>query len=524
MTSRFFKDDIMNTFQTNPEINRYLVEKNIRLMNSAQLLQYLYQPSPTADRADVEHIFSSRMRVRAFKENIIQELSKLHQSMCPGIWNPYVHGATLDSIDPDDRDNDILVVVKNQSSPIAHPPNTSPTKKYISRKMKNVVGFVVVVTNHVYKEHKLDLICARMSGLSNLLIGCYLYIIKATPLYEQVGKLDLAGGYTNVNAYCSYRRMNFVTDYSEAALEKGSISLISMINDMSQYTSPEQIIHTIFHPTHSIDHYCVRTIPEEIKTYIYNTLIVRLLLSNAGFHQHDKPPSGVFTASTITHNLLTQEGLVIMFFLLLEPTERTQPYTPFEKYYRHLHDSDAAALVQLTSYTAFAEHFLIGCLGNKVHMDDYFTIKELADACESVIEQLITIPAPLPGLVQPKGRFTRRVRAALRRRPSQTPNQISASTIYHSYTGIHIADNIDHAALQALFFAEARTPVSETASITQTQAKLFKRNSSKHSLLRSVSSVDSQLSREDCVSQHRRTRKTAPVVDTTSCSRFSWWG
>jgi len=364
-----------------------------------------------------------------------------------------------------------------------------------------------------------------MPGLSSLLIGTYLYIIKSTPLYEQVGKLELAGGYTNVNAYCSYRRMNFVTDYSAVALETGGVALITMINNMSQYTSPEDIIHTIFHPKQGTDHYCVRTIPEAIKTYIYNTLIMQLLLSNAAFYQDAKQPSSFFTPSAQAHYLLAQEGLIIMSFLLLEPTERTQPFTPFEKFYRHLHHTNSAELVQITTYIDFARRFLTDCLRNTVHLYDYFTIKELADACESVIEQLITITAQ-PSLTT--GRFTRRVKAALRRRPSQTPAQHTETTVYHSYTGINITDNIDHDTLQALFFADARTPVSEMASVTQTQAKLFKRNNSKHSLVRSVSSVSSQLSREECASIHsnasNKTRKNAPVVDTTSCGRFRWWG
>lgn len=96
------------------------------------------------------------------------------------------------------------------------------------KKRPNIISSVLYKWNkshhHInYRDvFSVNLVCCRYRDSSDtvpsfkcqLLLGAYLFIIKANPLYPQIGILELADGYTNIPGFIAYSKLGFVKDLS----------------------------------------------------------------------------------------------------------------------------------------------------------------------------------------------------------------------------------------------------------------------------------------------------------------------
>jgi hypothetical protein len=81
----------------------------------------------------------------------------------------------------------------------------------------SVKGFLITQTGECNKfpeVHSLSLICGNVQGIGSIMMGAYLYMIKAnnfniTDDDIQIGILDLASSFFNVKGYCAYTKFGF---------------------------------------------------------------------------------------------------------------------------------------------------------------------------------------------------------------------------------------------------------------------------------------------------------------------------
>ena len=78
----------------------------------------------------------------------------------------------------------------------------------------SVKGFIITQQGECEKfpeVHSLSLICSNVAGVGSIMLGAYLYMIKANEAnnFLQIGILDLASSFFNVKGYCAYTKFGF---------------------------------------------------------------------------------------------------------------------------------------------------------------------------------------------------------------------------------------------------------------------------------------------------------------------------
>jgi hypothetical protein len=199
---------------------------------------------------------------------VLTQLLAMNATMCQGQVNiGYTKGSTHRSIATATSDYDILAIIdQDPPASIIHADKT--------REINTIVGFIIAQRGECPKypdAYVVNLICTRVSGISKLLLGGYLYAIKSQPHLLQLGILELAGAFGNLDGYCAYGGVGFVIDSDiftpelEASLkqkksktqliEKKPQNMIPCLNyssdmlpmsvNLTQYTSKEAIIATL---------------------------------------------------------------------------------------------------------------------------------------------------------------------------------------------------------------------------------------------------------------------------------------
>lgn len=153
---------------------------------------------------------------------------------------------------------DILVAVAPDYDKIKKEEITTKTSTALKKKMRHILGFIIVEKGECKKlpnVYSINLICSksaldykvykksinernRIKG--SILLGAYIHCIKK--IKQPIGILELANGYKNINGFFSYSRMGFVKDlslftpyYEQATIlrEKGIESELRCFNDYS---------------------------------------------------------------------------------------------------------------------------------------------------------------------------------------------------------------------------------------------------------------------------------------------------
>lgn len=535
MAALFFDLPAFSSFIGEPTVQRILTEKNISILTSRQLLDYLCNvpeefttiTRPARMTPDEQQAFDDKVeRYRNLRINTIKDMINAGINMCISEVNEfYTKEAIFDALMKNDSLSDAVFILKNVVSPISHSPSASPSVHYRKRKIKAIVGFCIIKTIPVAAQWaaKIDLICSRMQGLSSIFIGLFLYILKQQPTAIQVASLQVSNGFENVSAYCAYRRMGFslVTNRPVNA----TLQLVHMENDLAQYPAPDAIIDSIIQRSDAVDPFCDKGISEVIRKQIKSVMVMQFCLLHYAFQTQTATPPLLILPRDMLDALRNQSYSVL--FLLLEQNDPVTRKTAFEAAYKRISPILQESIYDITTYKHFAEYFIKSLLDNFFHITDFFTQDQLLSACDSIIQKLLAI---------------------------RTPKDFYA--MYLAYTGITMRDALDHAALQDLFFADNRSEASQRHS--QTQGKLFKRNrpvsqkSSSREGSGSVPSSDlansgagslvsslhsSAASSPNSSAKNGKTKKNKknlskaqcieaalasgpPVVDTTSCSRF----
>jgi hypothetical protein len=115
-----------------------------------------------------------------------------------------------------------IIVVMNESQFRPSVNAESNFEEYITKKIANIVGFLIVEIGEckspAYKDYPcIKLICTSPRVTppikASVLLGAFLTCVKANSS-DGIGLLELADGYTNVPGVCAYTKMGFIEDVS----------------------------------------------------------------------------------------------------------------------------------------------------------------------------------------------------------------------------------------------------------------------------------------------------------------------
>jgi hypothetical protein len=245
-------------------------------LSLSDLMPYSRTPTPkklsisdltTSDKPPTPPPHKTEIRKQTIKHNFQTFIDELAYQVCKHkIGVKYGQNAVKNSIHLS-GDFDIVILANPD---IYH-------KKTIDQRMQSVYGIVVVQKGECKAfpdAYAIHLICTNQPGVSKYLLGLYLYtIIKHTSKKVlQLGVLELAGGYGNVEGFCAYSKFGF--EY-KPVLKNGcfydpNFYNLPMAIELSSHTTSD-IINAIFLPT-----------PESSKPYLcragkYQPLIGKLM-------------------------------------------------------------------------------------------------------------------------------------------------------------------------------------------------------------------------------------------------------
>ena len=158
-------------------------------------------------------------------------------------------------------------------------------KKNIEQRMESVYGIIIVQKGECKTfpdAYAIHLICTNQPGVSKYLLGLYLYtIIKHTDKKVlQLGVLELAGGYGNVEGFCAYSKFGF--EYKSVlktdCFHDPNYNNLPMAVQLYDRTTTD-IINTIFLPTpeSSKPHLCKSG---KDQTFIGKLMYIRYIITN----------------------------------------------------------------------------------------------------------------------------------------------------------------------------------------------------------------------------------------------------
>ena len=139
-------------------------------------------------------------------------IHKLAEGQCRGaIDEEYGISAVADSLSNNDGKFDILVIIDLDYK--LSPPGISSPEQFITYKLENIKGFIIVEKGECRKHdniYSIKLICSP-SSKGTFLMGMYIYTIFTTQT-DKIGILELAGGYINTPGLCAYYKFGFRQD------------------------------------------------------------------------------------------------------------------------------------------------------------------------------------------------------------------------------------------------------------------------------------------------------------------------
>ena len=225
-TSFFFNStNGLDRYRTDAIIQRSL-GVNFVLLNFDEFLDwYMPEPARTSSRAVTSKFSSTAAQVQAINQEK-QDAAKIVfpklASLCRDIDETYGADAIKDLF-KSNKTFDLFVAVLADYNTVRTSGNV---EKDSQRKLDKVCAFIIVELAECRRKPNtvsVKLICGKpLSWYEDLgipqfkayiLLGAYLYCIKNTT-YDQLGILELAGGYTNPAGFMSYTKLGFNYDKS----------------------------------------------------------------------------------------------------------------------------------------------------------------------------------------------------------------------------------------------------------------------------------------------------------------------
>jgi hypothetical protein len=449
ISAPFFQDPGFSDFVNHPRIAQLMTEKNIQFMNVKDFMSNFLMNDP--DELVTPRIGARLPLDQAIHDGQVERYKKLPRELftalnillmktCSTKVDPIYTAGVVEKCFEPDSGYEMVFVVKKSVSPVSP---KSPGTMFRNMKMKAVLGFCVVFIKPTGSRGdlvaKVDLICSKAHGLSNLMLGLYLHIIKSRPNFVPMGGLEVSDGYNNPSAYCAYRRMRFEVPVDSPSGD--TVQMVYMETDLEHETS-ESIIDLVFQPRAPVEAFCDKSLTNAIiKDEIRKVLVMRFCFLHPSIQiaSASKPKMPV----DILAPLMSTRYSVL--FLLLEPADDRSRHTVFEEYYKDLLQRKGDKVLTLVSYVSIAEQFIKECVLGTVYFTSFLTEKQLAANCDKIIHKITSL----------------------------TNNPHNFNSLYFQYTGIQASDIVDHDTLQELFLSKNRSAISATMS--QTQGALFKR-------------------------------------------------
>ena len=213
--------EFINPFRNNNKIAQYLKENHALLLNKKEMIDYIHRaPRHTDRRASIRKTLSQSAkdrilnRVGTYKANLVDVfVSDMVKNICENIGDKYGEHSTRNAIEDDKYD---ILLVMDETYNEVDMSNKSPAQ--ITRaKIAKILGFIIIQLGECVKYNDyitVNLICMR-KGLKikgTLLIGAYLYMLKAHRPEQHFGMLELADGHKNIAGLCAYGKFGFIQD------------------------------------------------------------------------------------------------------------------------------------------------------------------------------------------------------------------------------------------------------------------------------------------------------------------------
>ena len=226
----FFTEEIIETFRETPDIKAYLSSQKKRLIHSQEIIEFI-KWTPVAknlSRRIPSHLMNSSQSHTIFSKvkkedhqygmnTLIELISKWTLKICgDSISDGYGSGALFQAAVMGKEDYDVIFVVDDDYREKLKENYTSHSE-LVKDKLKFMHSVMIVQKGECENRPKtvaIKLICSTRSMKANILMGAYLYTIKHTPSIDQIGILELAGGFKNLQGYCLYTKFGFVADKS----------------------------------------------------------------------------------------------------------------------------------------------------------------------------------------------------------------------------------------------------------------------------------------------------------------------
>jgi len=250
------------------------VVKDYHILNRKELLAHIKDPGPevgsrAAAQMSVDAASRAEIKAQNYKareQDLLQQLLHLNAFMCEKQVNRgYTKNSTTNSLNTEDYD--ILAIVDDDLLDKPFPLIQGLTN---SHEINTIVGFIIAQRGECPKYdngYVVNLICTRAQGISKFLLGGYLYAIKSNERLLQLGILELAGAFGNLDGFCAYGNLGFVLDPDiftprihathlprEIKLIEStnmtrclnySIDMLPMSVNLSQYENLDDIIYTL---------------------------------------------------------------------------------------------------------------------------------------------------------------------------------------------------------------------------------------------------------------------------------------
>ena len=205
----------------------------------------------------VSHVEKQLAEIDKHSLKIFQEIAN---NICANIGQDYGRSAILNS---EKKSNfDILIAVIPGYKDVKTQRDTIKGEQAL--KMKKILGFIIAEKGECKRmknAYSVNLICVRPLNKykikGSVLLGAYLYCIKSykdkmeftdgvsNPV-DQVGILELANGYVNLEGFFSYSKLGFVKDLSlhgeDCFADDGNLPMSA---PMSSYDDPQHIIQIV---------------------------------------------------------------------------------------------------------------------------------------------------------------------------------------------------------------------------------------------------------------------------------------
>lgn len=228
-----FEEEVMEKFRETPEIKAYLSKQKKRLIYfSKEILSFLMWspvsknlsiriPSHLSNFSKTKNVFSKVKNDDNLyrNDNMKEFISKWTTQICGhGISNGYGSQSLFATFsDLDGYYDAIFIVDEDYLEKLKSKKHYASHSELVEEKLKLVHSVMIVKEGECQSKPNtvaIKLICSRKTMKANILMGAYLYAIKNTPLIDQTGVLELAGGFSNLPAYCLYTKFGFVADKS----------------------------------------------------------------------------------------------------------------------------------------------------------------------------------------------------------------------------------------------------------------------------------------------------------------------